>query len=181
MSNDRRKQEVRAAEDALRRLAPGMNSQREMREHFEAEARNLDESRLAILGIANSVQQAIAALEQRQVQAGKTLVEIAQGISALEDRLTPTMQAGNERIAGMDAKMDKSLSEQSSQAEFMRSALDAQSTRIAALESLFLDVRDTLVSLTQTARQISIMARVAVGLGIVSVGAVGFLVWVLHK
>ena len=181
MSDDQRKQEVLAVEDAIRRLAAEMRTQSEMSQRFEAEARMLHDSRMAFYGIADSVQEAIHALERTHTGTGDALVEIAQTVSGLEGRLTPVMRAGNERIAGMDARMNKSLSEQSSQAEFVRAALDAQSTRIAALESLFTDIRDTLASLTETARQVSIMARVAVGLGIVSVGAVGFLVWVLHK
>jgi hypothetical protein len=181
MSDDQRKQEVLAAEDAIRRLAAEMKTQSEMSVRFEAEARTLNESRMALSGMGESVRQAMDAMEHAQGRAGKAFVEIAEGISVLESRVSRIIQAGNERMAGMDAKMDKNLSEQSSQAEFMRSALEAQSTRIAALESLFLDVRDTLVSLTQTAREVSIMARVAVGLGIVSVGGVAFLAWVLHK
>jgi len=181
MSDDQRKQEVLAVEDAIRRLAAEMQTHSKMSERLEAEARMLHDSRLAFYGMADSVQEAIDALERTHTGTRDALVEIAQTISGLEGRIAPLTQAGNERIAGMDAKMNKSLSEQSSQAEFVRSSLDAQSTRIAALENLFSEARDTLASLAETARQVSIMARVAVGLGIVSVGAVGFLVWVLHK
>jgi len=180
MSDDQRKQEVVAAEDATQGLAAEMPTNGKMTERFEAEARALRDSRLAFFGIADSVQEAINALERTHTGTANALVQIAQAISGLELRLT-IMQAGNERIAGIDANMNKSLSQQVSQAEFVRSALDAQSTRIAALEGLFSEARDTLASLAQTAREVSIMARVAVGLGIVSVGAVGFLVWVLHK
>ena len=181
MSDDQRKQEVLAADDATCRVAAEMKMHSKTSPRLEAEARTLSDSRMAFFGIAASVQEAINAMERTHTGTGKALVEIAEGVSGLEGRLTPILQAGNERIAGMDAKMDKSLSERSSQVELIRSALDAQSTRIAALENLFSEARDTLASLAETARQVSILARVALGLGIVSVGAVGFLVWVLHK
>src|SRR4051794_36856525 len=99
MSDDLRKQEVLASKDAIRGLAAEMRTQSEMSQRFEVEARMLHDSRMAFYGMADSVQQAILALERTHTGTRDALVEIAQTISGLEGRLTPAMQAADERIA----------------------------------------------------------------------------------